>query len=102
MVFWGFFRIFEYMIAIQNYEAIIRRDLNDDGWYVLGIKKGYHKYYINLTKAGEMLFKTCELHREMNSVGLYILKSGNYECSLTKEQLSDMKYILKCLETFTY
>lgn len=88
------------MIVIQNSEAILRRDINDSGWYVLSIKKGYHKYYINLTKTGEMLFKTCELHRKMNSTGLYILKAGNYECSLTKQQLGDMKYILKCLDTF--
>jgi hypothetical protein len=89
------------MIAIQNYEAIIRRDLAaDDGWYVLSIKKGYHKYYINLTKAGEMLFKTCELSREMNGAGLYILKCGTEYCTLTKPQLSDMNYVLACLTTF--
>ena len=101
MVIWGFFRIFDYMITIQNSEAIVRRDLID-GWYVLGIKKGYNKYYINLTKAGESLFKGCELSRQMNTSGLYILKCGNYECYLTKPQLGDMNYILKCLETFIH
>jgi hypothetical protein len=87
------------MITIQNSDAIIRRDLIDE-WYVLGIKKGYNKYYINLTRTGDMLFKNVTLSREMNVSGLYILKCGNYECSLTKAQLGDMKYILKCLETF--
>ena len=87
------------MIEIKNSEAIIRRDLID-GWYVLGIKKGYKKYYINLTKSGEMLFKGCELNREMNSDGLYILKCGTEYCTITKEQLKDMNYILNCLETF--
>ena len=87
------------MITIKNSEAIIRRDLIDE-WYVLGIKKGYNKYYINLTRTGDMLFKNVTLSREMNASGLYILKCGNYECSLTKSQLGDMKYILKCLETF--
>jgi hypothetical protein len=88
------------MIIIQNSEAIVRRDLTDDGWYVLNIKKGYNKYFINLTKAGEMLFKTCELKREMNGAGFYILKCGTEYCTLTKPQLGDMKYILECLSTF--
>ena len=87
------------VITIQNSDAILRRDLID-GWYVLGIKKGYHKYYINLTKTGDMLFKTCELHREMNSAGLYILKSGTEYCTLTKSQLGDMNYFLACIQTF--
>lgn len=87
------------MITIQNSDAILRRDLIDN-WYVLGIKKGYNKYYINLTKTGDMLFKTCELHREMNGAGLYILKCGTEYCTLTKPQLGDMNYIIKCLETF--
>ena len=99
MVFWGFFRIFEYMITIKNSEAIIRRDLSD-GWYVLGIKKGYNKYYINITQAGILKFKDCQLFREPNAAGLYILKHGNYECSLTKPQVGDINYVLKCLETF--
>jgi len=88
------------MIVIQNSEAIVRRDITDDGWYVLNIKKGYHKYYINLTKSGEMLFKNCELSRKMNEAGFYILKCGTEYCTLTKPQLGDMKYILQCLNTF--
>ena len=100
MVIWGFFRIFEYMITIKNYEAIIRQNLNIDGWYVLGMKKGYHKYYINLTKSGEMLFKGCELSRKPNEDGKYILKSGTEYCSLTKTQLGNMNYILECLAVF--
>lgn len=87
------------MITIQNSEAIIRRDLIDS-WYVLGIKKGYNKYYINLTKAGDMLFKGCELSREMNGNGFYILKCGTEYCTLTKSQMGDMKYILECLSSF--
>ena len=88
------------MITIQNSDAILRRDITDDGWYVLNIKKGYSKYYINITKTGEMLFKTCELNRKMNGAGLYILKCGTDYCTITKEQLKDMNYILNCLETF--
>ena len=99
MVFWGFFRIFEYMITIKNYEAIIRRDLID-GWYVLGIKRGYRKYYINLTKSGEMLFKSCELMREPNAGGFYLLKCGNEYCTFTKEQLCDMNDVLASLSSF--
>lgn len=99
MVFWGFFRIFEYMITIKNYEALIRRDLTD-GWYVLGVKSGYKKYYINLTKAGEMLFKHTELSREVNGAGYYILKCGTEYCTFTKEQLKDMNYMIECLKTF--
>jgi hypothetical protein len=87
------------MITIQNSEAIIRRDL-EDGWYVLNIKKGYNKYYINLTKTGEMLFKKCELKREINGNGFYILKCGTEYCTLTKPQLGDMNYILQCLNAF--
>ena len=87
------------MILIQNSEAIVRRDL-EDNWYVMSIKKGYHKYYINLTKTGEMLFKNCELSRKMNEAGFYILKCGTEYCALTKPQLGDMKYILQCLNTF--
>ncbi len=87
------------MITIQNSEAIIRRDL-EDGWYVLNIKKGYNKYFINLTKTGEMLFKKCELKREMNGNGFYILKCGTEYCTLTKPQLSDINYILQCLNAF--
>lgn len=101
MVIWGFFRIFEYMITIKNYEAILRRDVGSDGWYVLGMKKGYKKYYILLTKTGDMLFKACELHTEPNEDGNYILKCGSEYCWLTKEQLKDMNYILDCLETLT-
>lgn len=88
------------MITIQNSDAILRRDIWMSGWYVLNIKKGYHKYYINLTKTGEMLFKNCELSREMNGDGKYILKCGTEYCSLTKKQLSDMNYVLACLTTF--
>ena len=88
------------MITIQNSDAIQRRDITDGGWYVLNIKKGYHKYYINLTKTGEMLFKTCELSRGETAAGLYILKCGTEYCSLTKKQLSDMNYVLACLTTF--
>ena len=88
------------VITIQNTEAIVRRDINDSGWYVLGIKKGYHSYYINLTKAGEMLFKTCELSRKMNGAGLYILKCGTEYCSLTKSQVGDINYLLICLQSF--
>ncbi len=87
------------MIVIQNSEAIVRRDL-EDGWYVLNIKKGYNKYYINLTKTGEMLFKKCELKREINGNGFYILKCGTEYCTLTKPQLSDINYILQCLNAF--
>ncbi len=87
------------MIVIQNSEAIVRRDL-EDGWYVLNIKKGYNKYFINLTKTGEMLFKKCELKREINGNGFYILKCGTEYCTLTKPQLADMNYILQCLNAF--
>ena len=87
------------MIVIQNSEAIVRRDLEDD-WYVLNIKKGYNKYYINLTKSGEMLFKSCELSREINEGGSYVLKCGTEYILLTKPQIGDMKYILQCLNTF--
>ena len=100
MVFWSFFRIFEYMITIQNSEAIVRRDLNDSGWYVLGIKKGYHSYYLNITKQGYNIFKTCELSRKMNGAGLYILKCGTEYCSLTKSQVGDINYLLICLQSF--
>jgi len=99
LVVWGFFRIFDYMITIKNSDAIIRRDLTDN-WYVLGIKMGYNAYYINLTQTGALKFKNCKLFREPNAAGLYILKHGNYTCSLTKQQLGDMNYVLKCLETF--
>lgn len=87
------------MITIKNYEAILRRDLCD-GWYVLGAKVGYRKYYINLTKQGDMLFKSCELIREPNADGLYYLNCGTEYCKLTKTQLGDLNYILACLQTF--
>jgi hypothetical protein len=89
------------MITIKNSEAIVRRDITDDGWYVLGIKKGYNKYYINLTKQGEMRFKHTELSREVNGAGYYILKCGMEYCTFTKEQLKDMDYMIQCLKTFT-
>jgi len=87
------------MITIQNSEELVRKTLIDE-WYVLGIKKGYNKYYINLTRTGDMIFKTCELSREMNGNGFYILKCGTEYCTLTKPQLGDMKYILECLNAF--
>jgi hypothetical protein len=87
------------VITIQNSDAIIRRDLID-GWYVLSIKKGYHNYYLNITKQGYNIFKTCELSRKMNGAGLYILKCGTEYCTLTKSQLADMNYFLACIQTF--
>ena len=47
-----------------------------------------------------MLFKKCELKREMNGNGFYILKCGTEYCTLTKPQLGDMNYILQCLNAF--
>jgi len=88
------------VITIQNSEAIVRRDINDSGWYVLNIKKGYNKYFINLTKAGEMLFKNCELIRDTNGAGFYVLKCGTEYCTLTKSQVGDMNYLLICLQSF--
>lgn len=87
------------VITIQNSEAIVRRDLIDD-WYVLGIKKGYHSYYLNLTQVGFNKFKTCQLSRKMNEAGLYILRCGTEYCTLTKSQVGDMNYFLACIQTF--
>jgi hypothetical protein len=42
------------VITIQNSEAIVRRDINDSGWYVLGIKKGYDSYYLTKSQVGDM------------------------------------------------
>jgi hypothetical protein len=88
------------VITIQNSEAIVRRDINDNGWYVLGIKKGYDSYYLNITQSGFNKFKTCQLSRKMNEAGLYILRCGTEYCTLTKSQVGDMNYLLICLQSF--
>ena len=88
------------MIIIKNSEAIVRRDINDSGWYVMSIKKGYHIYYLNITQSGFNKFKTCELSRKMNEAGLYILRCGTEYCTLTKPQVGDMNYLLICLNAF--
>jgi len=44
------------VITIQNSEAIVRRDINDSGWYVLNIKK--HIMSIKITFTEEEILST--------------------------------------------
>jgi hypothetical protein len=83
-------------ITIKNSEYITLSDVGD-GWSINKIKSSLNHYHISMNHPDYNYFKHCTISRRPTPVGLFIIKYGNVYNAITKEQLKNMRYVVKSI-----
>ena len=84
-------------ITIKNSENIILSDVGD-GWTITNIKSSLMHYHIHMDNPTKGHMIHCTISRRPTPVGLFIIKYGNVYNAITKDQLKNMKYVVKCIK----
>jgi hypothetical protein len=83
-------------ITIKNSENIMYSDVGD-GWTIDKIRSSLNHYHISINNRGYNHFIYCTISRKPTPIGLFIIKYGNVYNAITKDQLKNMKYVVRCI-----
>ena len=83
-------------ITIKNSENIMYSDVGN-GWAIKKIRSSLNHYHISMNHFGYDYSKVCTITRRPTTVGLFIIKYGNVYNAITKDQLKNMKYVVRCI-----
>ena len=85
-------------ITIKNSENIMYSDVGN-GWAIKKIKSSLNHYHISMNHFGYDYFKVCTITRKPTPVGLFIINYGTEYMAITKDQLKNMKYVVRCINS---
>ena len=68
-----------------------------DGWTIDKIRSSLNHYHISINNRGYNHFIHCTISRKPTPIGLFILKYGTEYMAITKDQLKNMRYVVRCI-----
>ena len=83
-------------IIIKNSEKIVLSDVGD-GWTITNIKSSLNHYHIHVDNPNEGHMIHCTISRKPTPIGLFILTYGTEYMAITKDQLKNMRYVVRCI-----
>ena len=83
-------------ITIKNSENIVLSDVGN-GWTIANIKSSLLHYHIHIDNPTEGHMIHCTISRRPTPVGLFIIKYGTEYMAITKDQLKNMRYVVRCI-----
>jgi hypothetical protein len=83
-------------ITIKNSENIVLSDVGS-GWSINKIRSSLNHYHISINNRGYNYFIYCTISRKPTPIGLFILTYGTEYMAITKDQLKNMRYVVRCI-----
>jgi len=83
-------------ITIKNSENIVLSDVGA-GWTINKIRNSLNHYHISIKHPDYNYFKYCTITRRPTPIGLFILTYGTEYMAITKDQLKNMRYVVRCI-----
>jgi len=84
-------------ITIKNSENIVLSDVGD-GWIIDGMRSSLNHYHIHVDNPTKGHMIHCTISRKPTPIGLFILKYGTEYMAITKDQLKNMRYVVRCIK----